>query len=113
VLHVPCGNRRETACAPCSTVYKRDARQLVRAGLLRLGHHQWTQRRLLSDQLTMASADGQDQGNADGDTRCGTEKAGRTRRRPTWPVRRPPSDQGAAPDLDDAPALARQAGLDN
>src|SRR5215472_2727190 len=33
VLHVPCGNRRETACLPCSTVYKRDARQLVRAGL--------------------------------------------------------------------------------
>jgi hypothetical protein len=33
VLHVPCGNRRETACPPCSTVYKRDARQLVRAGL--------------------------------------------------------------------------------
>jgi Replication initiator protein, pSAM2 len=33
VLHVPCGNRRETVCPPCSTVYKRDARQLVRAGL--------------------------------------------------------------------------------
>jgi hypothetical protein len=33
MLHVPCGNRRETACPPCSTVYKRDARQLVRAGL--------------------------------------------------------------------------------
>jgi hypothetical protein len=33
VLHVPCGNRRETVCQPCSTVYKRDARQLVRAGL--------------------------------------------------------------------------------
>jgi hypothetical protein len=33
VLHVPCGNRRETACPRCSTVYKRDARQLVRAGL--------------------------------------------------------------------------------
>jgi hypothetical protein len=33
VLHVPCGNRRATACLPCSTVYKRDARQLVRAGL--------------------------------------------------------------------------------
>src|SRR5215468_8946449 len=27
VLHVPCGNRRETACLSCSTVYKRDARQ--------------------------------------------------------------------------------------
>jgi hypothetical protein len=33
VLHVSCGNRRESACKPCSTVYKRDARQLVRAGL--------------------------------------------------------------------------------
>src|SRR5262245_18454735 len=33
VLHVPCGNRRETVCPPCSAVYKRDARQLVRAGL--------------------------------------------------------------------------------
>jgi hypothetical protein len=33
VLHVPCGNRRQTACPACSTVYKRDARQLVRAGL--------------------------------------------------------------------------------
>jgi hypothetical protein len=33
VLHVPCGNRRETVCPPCSTVYKRDARQLVGAGL--------------------------------------------------------------------------------
>jgi hypothetical protein len=33
VLHVACGNRRETACPACSAVYKRDARQLVRAGL--------------------------------------------------------------------------------
>jgi hypothetical protein len=33
VLHVPCGNRRDTVCPACSTVYKRDARQLVRAGL--------------------------------------------------------------------------------
>jgi hypothetical protein len=33
MLHVPCGNRRETICPPCSTVYKRDARLLVRAGL--------------------------------------------------------------------------------
>jgi replication initiator protein RepSA len=33
VLHVPCGNRREAVCPPCSHVYKRDARQLVRAGL--------------------------------------------------------------------------------
>jgi hypothetical protein len=33
VLHVACGNRRESVCPPCSQVYKRDARQLVRAGL--------------------------------------------------------------------------------
>ena len=33
VLHVACGNRRETRCPSCSQVYKRDARQLVRAGL--------------------------------------------------------------------------------
>jgi hypothetical protein len=33
MLHVPCGNRRESVCPPCSQVYKRDARQLVRAGL--------------------------------------------------------------------------------
>ena len=33
VLHVACGNRRESACPACSAVYKRDARQLVRAGL--------------------------------------------------------------------------------
>jgi hypothetical protein len=33
VLHVACGNRRESVCPPCSAVYKRDARQLVRAGL--------------------------------------------------------------------------------
>ena len=33
VLTVPCGNRREAVCPPCSQVYKRDARQLVRAGL--------------------------------------------------------------------------------
>jgi hypothetical protein len=33
VLHVACGNRRESACLACSAVYKRDARQLVRAGL--------------------------------------------------------------------------------
>jgi hypothetical protein len=32
-LLVACGNRRESACPPCSAVYKRDARQLVRAGL--------------------------------------------------------------------------------
>jgi hypothetical protein len=34
VLHVACGNRRESACPACSMVYKRDARQLVRAGLV-------------------------------------------------------------------------------
>ena len=33
VLHVACGNRREAICPACSQVYKRDARQLVRAGL--------------------------------------------------------------------------------
>jgi len=33
VVSVACGNRREDACLPCSQVYKRDARQLVRAGL--------------------------------------------------------------------------------
>ncbi|MGO9219742.1 MAG: replication initiator [Streptosporangiaceae bacterium] len=33
VLHVACGNRRESACPACSQVYKRDARQLVKAGL--------------------------------------------------------------------------------
>jgi hypothetical protein len=32
-LHVACGNRRESACPACSAVYKRDARQLVRAGM--------------------------------------------------------------------------------
>ena len=30
---VACGNRREAVCPACSAVYKRDARQLVRAGL--------------------------------------------------------------------------------
>jgi Replication initiator protein, pSAM2 len=34
VLLTPCGNRRETVCPACSQVYKRDARQLVRAGLV-------------------------------------------------------------------------------
>jgi hypothetical protein len=33
VLLTNCGNRREAVCPPCSQVYKRDARQLVRAGL--------------------------------------------------------------------------------
>ena len=33
VLHVACGNRRESVCSACSAVYKRDARQLVRAGM--------------------------------------------------------------------------------
>jgi hypothetical protein len=33
--HAPaeCGNRREAVCPSCSAIYKRDARQLVRAGL--------------------------------------------------------------------------------
>jgi hypothetical protein len=34
VLLTPCGNRRESVCPACSQVYKRDARQLVRAGLV-------------------------------------------------------------------------------
>ena len=34
VLHVACGNRRESRCPSCSAVYKRDARQLVLAGLV-------------------------------------------------------------------------------
>ncbi len=25
VLHIPCGNRRESVCPPCSQVYKREA----------------------------------------------------------------------------------------
>jgi len=33
VLLMPCGNRRESVCLPCSRVYKQDARQLVLAGL--------------------------------------------------------------------------------
>ncbi|WP_313954627.1 replication initiator, partial [Frankia sp. EI5c] len=33
VLHVRCGNRRESACPACSAIYKRDARRLVLAGL--------------------------------------------------------------------------------
>ena len=33
VLHVACGNRRESVCPACLAVYKRDAGQLVRAGL--------------------------------------------------------------------------------
>jgi hypothetical protein len=33
VLHIACGNRRETACPACSALYKGDARHLVRAGL--------------------------------------------------------------------------------
>jgi hypothetical protein len=31
---VPCGNRRESVCPHCAQIYKRDARQLVRAGLV-------------------------------------------------------------------------------
>lgn len=34
VLHVACGNRRESVCPACSAIYKRDARQLVRSGLI-------------------------------------------------------------------------------
>ncbi len=33
-LHVACGNRREAVCPACSAVYKRDARQVVRSGLV-------------------------------------------------------------------------------
>jgi hypothetical protein len=33
VLHIACGNRREAVCPACSAIYKRDAQQLVRAGL--------------------------------------------------------------------------------
>jgi hypothetical protein len=33
VLRLPCGNRREDICAPCSGVYKGDARQILRSGL--------------------------------------------------------------------------------
>ncbi len=32
-LLTSCGNRRESVCPACSAVYKRDARQLVRAGV--------------------------------------------------------------------------------
>src|SRR5215471_12697513 len=34
VLRIPCGNRREHICPPCSEVYKGDARHLIRAGLI-------------------------------------------------------------------------------
>jgi replication initiator protein RepSA len=30
VLRIPCGNRREDICPPCSDVYKGDARQIIR-----------------------------------------------------------------------------------
>ena len=33
VIRTACGNRRESVCPSCSQVFKRDARQLVRAGL--------------------------------------------------------------------------------
>jgi hypothetical protein len=33
VLRIPCGNRREDICPPCSEVYKGDARQIIRSGL--------------------------------------------------------------------------------
>jgi hypothetical protein len=34
VIYKPCGNRRETVCPSCSLTYKRDAYQLIRAGLV-------------------------------------------------------------------------------
>src|SRR5262249_27429169 len=34
VLRIPCGNRREDICPPCSDVYKGDARQIIRTGLI-------------------------------------------------------------------------------
>ena len=45
VLHVACGNRRESVCPACSAVYKRDARQLVRAGPGRRQGHPRNDRR--------------------------------------------------------------------
>jgi Replication initiator protein, pSAM2 len=33
VLRIPCGNRREDICPPCSQVYRGDARQIIRSGL--------------------------------------------------------------------------------
>jgi len=33
VLRIPCGNRREDICPPCSDVYKGDVRQIIRSGL--------------------------------------------------------------------------------
>jgi hypothetical protein len=35
VLRIPCGNRREHACPACSAVYRNDARQIIRSGLVR------------------------------------------------------------------------------
>ena len=34
VLRIPCGNRREHICPACSDVYKGDARQIIRSGLI-------------------------------------------------------------------------------
>jgi hypothetical protein len=34
VIYKPCGNRRDAVCPACSLVYKRDAYQVVRAGLV-------------------------------------------------------------------------------
>ncbi len=34
VLRIPCGNRREHNCPACSEVYKGDARQIIRSGLI-------------------------------------------------------------------------------
>jgi hypothetical protein len=46
VIYKPCGNRRESVCPSCSQLYKRDAYQIVRAGLVggkgvpeRVAHH--------------------------------------------------------------------------
>jgi hypothetical protein len=33
VLRIPCGNRREEVCGPCSQRYRGDARQIIRSGL--------------------------------------------------------------------------------
>ena len=39
VLQIPCGNRREDICPPCSDVYKGDARQIIRSGTDRRQGH--------------------------------------------------------------------------
>ena len=40
VIYKPCGNRRASVCPSCSQLYKRDAYQIVRAGLV--GGIAWT-----------------------------------------------------------------------